>query len=96
MTIPFEAVRERWRTDPAYRAAHAEISEAMDLAFAMGEARLRARLTQAEIAARIGTSQATVARWETGRSAPTTSSLRRFAKATGARLIITLAADERT
>jgi len=33
------------------------------------EARLRARMTQAELADRLGTHQSVVARWESGRSA---------------------------
>ena len=96
MTIPFKTVRERWQADPAYRAAYAEIAPGMELAFAMAEARHRAHLSQAEVAERVGTSQATVARWETGRSAPTTTSLRRFAEATGARLRILLETDGAT
>ncbi|KQP11465.1 hypothetical protein ASF28_05705 [Methylobacterium sp. Leaf99] len=62
----------------------------MDLAFAMAEARHRAHLSQSEVAQRIGTSQAMVARWESGKSASTTTSLRRFADATGATLHIRL------
>lgn len=90
MAIPFKTVRDRWHTDPEYRAAHAEVSPEMELAFAMAEARHRAQLSQAEVARRIGTSQAMVARWERGKSAPTTTSLRRFAEATGAALSIQL------
>lgn len=90
MAIPFQTIRERWNADPEYRAARAEISPELELAFAMAEARHRARLSQAEVARRIGTSQAMIARWEKGRSAPTTTSLRRFAQATGAALQIRL------
>lgn len=88
MTIPFETVRDRWNADPGYQAAHAEVSPEMELALAMAEARHRANLTQAEVARRIGTSQAMVARWEKGKVAPTTTSLRRYADATGALLRI--------
>ncbi|ACB82679.1 transcriptional regulator, XRE family [Methylorubrum populi BJ001] len=90
MAIPFKAVRERWSADPEYRAVRDEIAPEMELAFAMAEARHRAKLSQAEVARRIGTSQAMIARWETGKSAPTTTSLRRFAQATGATLQIQL------
>ncbi|HEX8416490.1 MAG TPA: helix-turn-helix transcriptional regulator [Methylobacterium sp.] len=90
MSVPFKSIRDRWNADPDYRAAYAEVSPEMDLAFAMAEARHQAKLSQAEVAERIGTSQAMVARWETGQSAPTTTSLRRFAEATGTRLRIDL------
>lgn len=94
MAIPFKTVRERWNSDPEYRAAHAEVSPEMELAFAMAEARHRANLTQAEVARRIGTTQAVVARWEVGKVAPTTTSLRRFAQATGAQLRIQLGSED--
>ncbi|QRE77752.1 helix-turn-helix transcriptional regulator [Methylobacterium aquaticum] len=63
----------------------------MDLAFAVAEARQAAKLSQAELVRRIGTSPAMVARWETGKAAPTTISLRRVAEATGDRLRIEFA-----
>lgn len=88
MTIPFNTVREAWHQDPEYRAAYDEVSPEMELAFAMAEARHRAQLSQAEVARRIGTSQSMVARWETGKVAPSTTSLRRYAKATGTPLTI--------
>lgn len=91
MSIPFQSVSERWHADPEYRAASEDVSPVMDLAFAMAEARQAARLSQAEVARRIGTSQAMVARWETVKAAPITMSLRRFAEATGARLRIEFA-----
>lgn len=93
MPIPFRSIRERWYADPEYRAAYEDVSPAMDLAFAMAEARQAAKLSQAEVARRIGTAQAMVARWETGKAAPTTTSLRRFAEATGARLRIEFARE---
>jgi HTH-type transcriptional regulator/antitoxin HipB len=93
MTIPFKTVRAGWQADPDDRAAHAEVSAEMDLAFAMAEARHRAQLSQSEVARRIGTSQAMVARWETGKVAPTVTSLRRCAEATGARPSIALSSD---
>lgn len=79
-------VRERWHAGPEYRAAYEDASPAMDLAFAMAEARQAAKPSRAEAARRIGTSPAMAARRERGKAAPTTAlplSLRRFAEATG-------------
>lgn len=90
-SIPFQSIRERWHADPDYRVAYEEVSPAMDLAFAMAAARQAAKLSQTELVRRIGTSLALVARWETGKAAATTTSLRRFAEATGARLRIEFA-----
>ncbi len=42
----------------------------MDAAALIREARLRGKLTQAELATRAGTTQSAIARWETGQSSP--------------------------
>ena len=54
------------------------------------EARLRARLTQLELAARSGTTQSAISRWERGRSEPGVDTLRRLVEACGQRLEIDL------
>ena len=52
------------------------------------EARRRAALTQAELAARMETTQSVVARLESGRIHPSTRTLERIAHATGTKLRI--------
>ncbi|MDN5790349.1 MAG: helix-turn-helix domain-containing protein [Micrococcales bacterium] len=47
------------------------------------EARLRAGLTQAELAARADTAQSGVARWESGRTAPSLDDVRRLVRLCG-------------
>lgn len=54
------------------------------------EARKRAGLTQAELAARMGTHQSVVARWETGRSLPSFENVRRAVRASGLDLVVGL------
>jgi len=60
----------------------------MEVATAIREARERAGLTQAELAARAGTSQATLSAYEHGRKRPSLDTLERLLAATGARLAI--------
>ena len=55
----------------------------MDGATLIREARLRAGLSQAALAARLGTHQSVVARWETGASEPTFATGRRAVGAAG-------------
>lgn len=55
------------------------------------EARLRAGLTQAELAERLETHQSVVARWETGRSEPTLTTVVRAVRACGLDLHFSLA-----
>jgi transcriptional regulator with XRE-family HTH domain len=55
------------------------------------EARLRAGLTQAELARRIGRSQSQIARWENGKVEPSLETLRRLVRACGLELTYGLA-----
>ncbi|MDR6632703.1 HTH-type transcriptional regulator/antitoxin HipB [Phyllobacterium sp. 1468] len=90
MSIPFTTLKERWNADPAFRKAYDKISPEMEIAFAIAEARHRAKLTQAQLAYKIGSSQAMVARWERGTTMPSTKSLTKVAQATGSRLRVQL------
>jgi ribosome-binding protein aMBF1 (putative translation factor) len=90
MTISFDTLRDKWMADPEFRKAYDAISPEMEIAFAVAEARHLAKLTQAQLAERIGTSQAMIARWEKGAVMPSTKSLKRLAEATGTRLKVEL------
>lgn len=59
-----------------------------DIARAMAVARTSAGVTQIELAKRMGTTQTAIARLESGRVAPNTSTLQRFAHAIECRLVI--------
>jgi transcriptional regulator with XRE-family HTH domain len=54
------------------------------------KARSKAKLTQAAVAKRMGTSQSAVARMESGRALPSTASLQKYAHAVGRELKVTL------
>jgi transcriptional regulator with XRE-family HTH domain len=59
----------------------------MHTASLLREARLEAGLTQAELAERSGTSQATLCAYERGQKSPSTATLERILAATGRRLV---------
>jgi len=83
------ALHDRWmRTDPAYRREYVALEPEFALVEAMIAARAYARLTQAQLARRMGTTQAVVARLESGRTKPSTRTLERLAVATRMRLRI--------
>ena len=84
--IPFETLHRKWSANPAYLAAYDALEEEFALVASVIEARTRSKLTQAELAKRMGTTQAVVARLESGRTMPSTRTLERFAKATGTKL----------
>jgi len=66
----------------------------MDAGGAIKRARLRAGLTQHALAARAGTSQATISAYESGRKQPSLETLERVLAASGARLEVV--SDSRT
>ena len=86
--IPVEEIFQEWRKDPEYVAAYDALEEEFALAEALIKARSIADMTQEDVAKAMGTTQAAVARLESGRSRPSTRTLRRFAEATGTRLKI--------
>jgi ribosome-binding protein aMBF1 (putative translation factor) len=82
-------LHRKWmRDDPQYRKEYAALEDEFTLASAMIEARAHAGLTQEELAERMHTTQAVIARLESGRVKPSTRTLERLAAATGMRLRI--------
>jgi DNA-binding XRE family transcriptional regulator len=87
-TIPFETLAEKWRQNPAIMAEYDALEEEFALAGALIRARSAADMSQHDIAAHMGTSQPAVARLEGGKSNPSLATLRRYAAAVGAKLVI--------
>lgn len=87
--IPVEEVFAEWEKDPDYRAAYDALEEEFSLVSALIQARVHAKMTQEQVAKAMGTTQAAVARLESGHPLPSTRTLKRFADATGTRLNIT-------
>ena len=85
-----QQLHKKWLKDPAYENAYAELEDEFEVSRMLIKARSEANLTQAEVAARMSTSQAAVARLEAGRGNPSLSTLKRYAEATGAHLKIQL------
>ena len=83
-------LHKEWMKDPKYRREYEALKEEFSLAAALIEAGSRAGLTQEQVARRMKTTQAVVARLEGGGSMPSTRTLEKYAKATGSRLRISL------
>jgi ribosome-binding protein aMBF1 (putative translation factor) len=86
--VRISTLAKKWMKDPAFRREYEALEEEFALASAMIDARARARLTQAQVAKRMSTTQTVVARLESGRFKPSTRTLERYAHATGHRLVI--------
>lgn len=96
MAIPVNRLKKRWMKEPRFKAGYDALGAEFALASMLIEARTKAKLSQAELAVRMGTSQSTVARLESGAAKPSLSTLERFAKATGTRVRVSLEPAEQT
>ena len=92
MTKRLQTIKKKMLADRQVRAAYDALADEFDLARELIAARVRAGLTQAEVAARMGTTQSVVARLESGAQMPSVNTLLKFAKATRSRPIIKLLA----
>jgi ribosome-binding protein aMBF1 (putative translation factor) len=92
MTIPFEKLKARLLANPKVKAEYDALAPEFEIAAELLRARLRAGLSQAELAARMGTSQSTIARLESGQTLPSTKTLLRYAEATGSKFHVRLSA----
>ena len=81
-------MKRRLLRDPATKREYERLGPEFELASALIGARKRANLTQIQLAKKMGTNQAAIARLESGRQMPRTNTLERFATATGTRLKI--------
>lgn len=91
MTIPFSELRKKWRENPEFRKEYHALEPEFELARKLIRARIKAGLSQKEVAERMGTSQPTVARLESGHK-PSLKSLERYAEAVGMKVEIRLVA----
>ena len=83
-------LKNRLMEDPEFREEYAKVDDEFTLIEALVRARMTAKLTQVELARRLGTTQSAIARLEGGRVSPSFKTLRRYAEATGTRLTVGL------
>ena len=81
-------LHREWLRKREYRLAYEALTPEFELARAVIDARVRAGLTQEQLAKLMETSQSVIARLESGRVRPSTQTLERIAAATGTRLRI--------
>lgn len=99
--VPFDldATRARWMQRPGFAEAYEALTDEYAALGELLRARKLAGMTQADIAERMGVTQASVARLESSagsrKHAPSVATLRRYADAVGCDLHISLAARTR-
>jgi DNA-binding XRE family transcriptional regulator len=85
----FEAFKRKMMKNPKFKKEYDALEEEFSISNELIAARAKAKLTQAQVARRMGTSQSAVARIESGRT-PSLTSLRKYARAVGRKIEIRL------
>jgi len=86
--IPARSLINKWMKDKKFKEAYDALEPEYALVGALIEARMKAKLSQKDLARRMKTTQPMIARMESGRQCPSTATLLKVAKATGTRLQI--------
>jgi ribosome-binding protein aMBF1 (putative translation factor) len=92
-TKSLKEYRKKLLADPEVAAAYEVLEDEYALAKAMMQARMQSGLTQEELAKRMGTTQSVIARWESGKTLPSSRTLLRVAEATGTHFRAQFVAD---
>lgn len=79
--------------DPEIRKAYEDAKIEMDIGIALAEIRKKRKLTQTQVAAILGTSDAQIIRLEKGTANPTLRTLKKIADALGLKLEIRLVSE---
>jgi len=79
--IGAEALHNKWMKDPEYRREYERLAPEFEIARQIIDARIRRKITQAELAKRMGTGQAVISRLETANAKPSLSLIQRLADA---------------
>lgn len=79
--ISFDTLHKKWMKDPEYRREYERLAPEFEIARQIIDARIRRKITQAELAKRMGTGQAVISRLETANAKPSLSLIQRLADA---------------
>lgn len=85
-------LKKRLLADPETHAEYEAQAPEFAIAHELIAARVRAGLTQEQLAEKMQTTQSTIARMESGRTFPSMRTLSRYAEATGSRAVVRLEA----
>lgn len=88
--IPFEKIHKEWMKDPKYRYEYDKLQPEFEIAEKMLKARLKKKMSQEELAKKVGTGQAVISRLEGMNASPSLSLLKRVAAALETKITITI------
>lgn len=79
--ISFDILHGRWIKDPEYRREYDRLGPEFEIARQIIDARIKRRITQEDLAKRMGTGQAVISRLENANAKPSLSLIQRLADA---------------
>ena len=79
--ISFDTLHKRGMKDPEYRYEYEKLEPEFEIASQIIEARIKRKITQEELAKRMGTGQAVISRLENANARPSLSLIQRLADA---------------
>lgn len=88
--IPFEKLKADLMKDPEFRCEYEKLEPEFQIAWALIDARIKKKMTQAEIARKAGTKQPVISRLEGAQGSPSLSLIKRIAKVLDVRLVFRL------
>jgi|SRR3989344_1456676 len=86
--IPFSEIRIEWMKDPEYRKIHEASAFEFGILKAIIIARAKQKLSQRELAEKIGVKQSALARFESGRANPTLGFLKKVVSGLGLKVVV--------
>ena len=89
-SIPFEKLKADLMKDPEFRREYDALQPEFEIAEQIIKARIKRKISQAELARRMKTGQAVVSRLEGANGSPSLSLLKRLARALGIKLQLTI------
>lgn len=84
--IPFARLERKWMKDPEYKRVYDDLEFEFKIIKALIHARAKRQLTQRQLAQKIGVAQSALARFESGRTNPTLSFLKKVTVGLGLKL----------
>lgn len=80
-TISFKTLHRKWMKNPKYRYEYEKLAPEFEIARAIIDARIKRKISQEELARRMGTGQAVISRLEGANAKPSLSLIHRLADA---------------
>ena len=88
--LTHKELHDNWMKDPKFRVEYEKLEPEYEIACQIIEARLKKKMSQEELAKKVGTGQAVISRLEGMNAKPSISLLTRVARALQTKIIVTI------